>query len=216
MLPERPLWAWLVERGASEQELLWFVENEQGPDVLGLNYYITGERYLDERWQAYPAQYHGGNGRQQYADLEAVRVPRQDLLGHGGVLSETWIRYHRPVAITEVHLGCTREEQLRWLSECWRGARFAQAHGVDVVAITAWALFGLVDWHCLVTRTEGSYESGAFDARADPPRATALASAVRSLTTTGDFDHPVLAQEGWWRRPERLLDDAADQDAAAG
>jgi dTDP-4-dehydrorhamnose reductase len=37
------------------------------------------------------------------------------------VLRQAWQRYGRPVAITEAHLGCTREEQLRWLLEVWDG-----------------------------------------------------------------------------------------------
>ena len=36
-----------------------------------------------------------------------------------GLLRETWDRYRTPIAITECHIGCTREEQMRWLGEVW-------------------------------------------------------------------------------------------------
>ena len=37
-------------------------------------------------------------------------------------LRETWERYGTPIAITEVHHGCTRDEQVRWLHEVWTAA----------------------------------------------------------------------------------------------
>ena len=42
--------------------------------------------------------------------------------GHHRILMEAWERYRLPVAITEVHAGCTREEQMRWLMEAWTAA----------------------------------------------------------------------------------------------
>src|SRR4029079_14723331 len=60
------------------------------------------------------------------------------------------------------------------------------------------------NWNSLVTRDDGYYEPGVFDVRGPQPRPTLLARAVQSLATTGQFDHPVLDQPGWWRRPERL------------
>ena len=42
---------------------MWFQENPCPPDILGINYYVTSERYIDEDVQQYPAASHGGNGR---------------------------------------------------------------------------------------------------------------------------------------------------------
>ena len=39
-----------------------------------------------------------------------------------------------PMVISEVHHGCTREEQLRWFVEIWNAARDAQQEGIDLRA----------------------------------------------------------------------------------
>src|SRR5213592_974333 len=109
------MWDYLTYVGVKESELEWFIPNACPPDVVGINHYLTSERFLDERLGRYPASCHGGNGRQAYADVEAVRVCRQ-LTGPEGLLAEGWERYRLPLAITEAHLGCSREEQVRWLA----------------------------------------------------------------------------------------------------
>ena len=90
-----------------------------------------------------------------------------------------------PVAITEVHLGCTRDEQVRWLVESWHGAHRAREAGVDVRAVTPWALLGSFDWDTLVTRAQGHYESGVFDTRSDSPRQPGWARWCRSMCSGG-------------------------------
>ena len=45
----------------------------------------------------------------------------EGIAGPKAILKEVWERYRLPVAITEAHLGCTREEQMRWLKEVWDG-----------------------------------------------------------------------------------------------
>ena len=93
------------------------------------------------------------------------------------LLSDAWERYRSPLAVTESHLGCTREEQMRWLLETWCGESTARSSGLPVLAVTAWALFGSYDWDSLLTHSSGHYEPGAFDVRSEPARATALATA---------------------------------------
>src|SRR5581483_5463745 len=45
-----PLWEWLIGRcGATPRELLWFADNPCPPDLIGVNHYVTSERFLDER-----------------------------------------------------------------------------------------------------------------------------------------------------------------------
>ena len=51
-------------------------------------------------------------------------LPAEDL-GPAARLREVWERYRRPIAVTEAHHGCTRDEQLRWLVEVWNGAQDA-------------------------------------------------------------------------------------------
>jgi dTDP-4-dehydrorhamnose reductase len=107
--------------------------------------------------------------------------------------------------VTEAHLGCSREEQVRWLAHVWREAEAARRDGADVQAVTAWSLFGAYDWNSLVTVAAGHYEPGAFDLRAPAPRPTAIATALQDLARGAAPSHPVLDTPGWWSRPERLL-----------
>jgi dTDP-4-dehydrorhamnose reductase len=200
-----PIWTHLRDLGIDEAELNWFLENPCPPDVLGINHYLTSERFLDERTEHYPACSHGGNGVHNYADVEAVRVCAEGTAGPRALMKETWERYGLPIAVTEVHLGCTREEQLRWLKEVWDGAVSLRDEGVDVRAVTAWSLLGAYDWNSLVTRAEGYYEPGVFDLRGPRPRPTAIARMIRDLATGHKPDHPLLDTPGWWHRPERLL-----------
>jgi dTDP-4-dehydrorhamnose reductase len=159
---------------------------------------------------------HGGNRQTRYADVEAVRVSADGVIGPGPLLQEAWERYRRPVAVTEAHIGCTREEQLRWLRDVWRAAHEARDAGANVVAVTAWALLGTHNWHNLVTHDEGHYEPGAFDTRTEPPRATALADAIRELAAGRRRpSHPAVAGRGWWARPDRLTYPPARGDGPA-
>jgi len=198
-----PLWRWLIHHGASENALDWIAAHACPPDVIGLNYYFTSDRYLDEAEEHYPAWSRGGNGCHRYADVEAIRAHGGGLAGHEQVLRDTWERYGLPVAITEVHAGATREEQMRWTMRAWTGAQSARNAGADVRAVTMWAMFGSVDWNSLCLRCDGVYEPGAFDTRSDPPRATAVASLARALAA-GQPPDPIVLQPGWWERPSRL------------
>jgi len=203
---DHPLWDYLRrEAGISDRELRFFVDHPCTPDVLGVNYYLTSERLLDERLELYPPATHGGNGRHTYADVEAVRLRPEGLEGPRVLLNEVWERYRVPIAVTEVHNGCTREEQLRWLLEIWNAGNALRPTGVDLRAITVWALLGAFDWNSLVTRADGHYEPGAFDLRAPQPRPTALARMTRELAGGKEASHPVLDMPGWWRRTKRLV-----------
>jgi dTDP-4-dehydrorhamnose reductase len=145
----------------------------------------------------------GGNDRARYADVEAVRALDPGPPGIAGALREAWARYGIPLAVTEAHNGCTREEQMRWTADIWDVAERLRREGVDIRAVTSWALFGAQGWNTLLT-APGIYESGAFDVRSGTPRATAIALLLRQLPA-GAPRHPVLSGRGWWRRPIRLL-----------
>lgn len=202
--PKTPMWKHFIWLGIEAKQLSYFLDNPLPPDVLGINYYMTSERFLDERITRYPVETHGGNDRHHYADVEAVRVCSQGMSGPKSILKETWDRYRLPMAVTEAHLGCSREEQLRWLDEIWSSSAQALEAGVDVRAVTAWSAFGSFNWNNLLTRDEGSYEPGLFDLRAPAPRPTGLSQMVRSLATGSDFNHPALDTVGWWHRLDRF------------
>jgi dTDP-4-dehydrorhamnose reductase len=200
-----PLWNYLRQAGIVQAELEWFLEHSSPPNLIGINHYLTSIRFLDERLERYPETTHGGNGRHRYADVEAVRVCAESVASPKDLLQETWERYHLPIAVTEVHLGCTREEQLRWLKEVWEAAQALRQKSVDIRAVTVWSLLGAYDWNSLVTRSDNVYEPGVFDLQSPSPRSTALADMIRYLIQQQSYTHPLLAVPGWWRRTERLL-----------
>ncbi len=197
----------LFGAGIGWDEMEMFEGGEATPDILGINHYLTSERFLDHRVELYPGHDVGGNGRDTYVDAEAVRVKR--LEGDTGFvprLREAWQRYGIPIAITEVHHGCHRDEQLRWFAEVWKSALQLREEGVDLRAVTTWSMFGNVDWRFLLTKKNGFYDTGAFDVRGGTPRPTIVAKAAKAYAHGEDFDHPVLDSPGWWRRPPRLYE----------
>jgi dTDP-4-dehydrorhamnose reductase len=207
VMPGHALYERLLEWRIGPEELAWLAENPCPPDVIGVNHYACSDRYLDEIVEPYPeAQRDVTAEGQPYVDTEAVRACLDCPTDPGGVLQDAWDRYGVPVAITEAHLGSTREEQLRWLKEFWDSAVALRARGVDVRAVTVWSLLGSFDWDVLVTSSGEFYEPGPFDVRAPAPRRTALARLMRDLAAGRPRDRdPLLALPGWWRRPDRAV-----------
>ncbi len=210
-----PMWGYFRWLGVPEAAVAWFLENPCPPDILGVNHYVTSERYLDDRLGRYPVEMHGTNGRHRYVDTEAVRLLPEGGEGAYGLLRQVWDRYRLPVAVTEAHIGCTPDEQVRWLWEVWRAATRLRDEGADVRAVTAWSVFGAYDWDSLVTMRRGHYESGAFDVRGESPQPTAVADLIRALAAGDEAIGPALATPGWWRRPERLLCDIQESQAVS-
>lgn len=208
----------LVDHGIPEQELQAFVDEPCPPDIIGVNYYPTSERFLDHRRSELPAgALVGGNGRHHYADLDAVRMHLPfGSVGPEPRLREVCDRYDRPVAVTEVHHGCSRDEQLRWLNEVWSAANRLAGEGRNIAAVTVWALLGCVDWNSLLLREDFAYEAGAFDVRSPSPRLTALGSAVRQIASGASPAHPVLDSPGWWRRDTRFFQPPLETTAERG
>jgi dTDP-4-dehydrorhamnose reductase len=209
---EHELYSFCKKHGLSDAEMDSFVRDPMPPDVIGINHYITSNRFLDERLERYPSHVHGGNRHHRYADIEAVRVGAEMIIGPKELMHEAWNRYQIPIAVTEVHLGCSREEQMRWLQEIWTSAQAAEKEGVQIKAVTAWSLLGAFDWNSLVTKQNGHYESGVYDLRSTVPRPTALVPLLKSMAKNESFDHPALDRPGWWHRPDRLLYPSVDLD----
>lgn len=199
--PGHDLWKRLCDHGL-EARLRSLADQPCVPDMLGINHYLTSDRFLDHRLQRYPPRTHGSNATRAFADVEAVRVLDPPAAGLRGALQEAWHRYGLPLAVTEVHNGCSREEQLRWFTEAWSTADELRSQGTDVRAVTAWALYGSSGWNTLLT-APGLYESGAYDVRSGAPRPTAMAQLMRALTTNRTLP-PAAEGLGWWHRPSRL------------
>jgi dTDP-4-dehydrorhamnose reductase len=202
-----PLYGELQRWGISADELQWLVDHPCPPDIVGVNHYASSDRFLDDALDDHEPRTHDvAIDGTRFADTEAVRACMDCSIGVCGVVEDVWDRYRLPVAITEAHLGSTREEQLRWLKEFWDAAVTLRSRGVDVRAVTVWALLGSFDWNVLVTRPGTFYEPGPFDVRGRTPRPTALARLMRELASGRARDeHPLLALPGWWRRPDRMF-----------
>ncbi|MBC8004347.1 MAG: NAD(P)-dependent oxidoreductase, partial [Verrucomicrobia bacterium] len=126
-------------------------------------------------------------------------------LNVGELLREAWDRYQLPLALTEVHMACTREEQLRWFYETYQTCMKLKKEGVDFRALTAWSYFGSFDWNSLLCVKNNDYESGVFDIRSGKPRATALAGMIKSINQGQPYKNNLLDVPGWWRRSDRLI-----------
>jgi len=199
--PGHPLWARIDALGFGDRARA-IADGPCPPDIIGVNYYITGERFLDHRRNQYPYPI----SAEGYYDVTAARVLDPAPVGLEGLLRQTWDRYQIPIAVTESHLGCTREEQLRWLQDGWQTCLRLRDEGADIRALTAWALLGNVDWNSLLTIDNGHYEPGAFDVRGGHPRETAIAKLLRRFSSPNPLSsaHPVLTGLGWWQRDIRL------------
>ena len=202
---KHPLWKYVRELGIPESDLRFFLDNPCTPDIFGFNHYLTSERFLDERLHLYPSHTHGGNGRHVYADVEAVRVNVNTETGIEALLKEAWMRYRKPMAVTEVHLHCHREEQLRWFKHVWHAANHLTEEGIDIRAVTSWALLGSYGWNKLLTEEDGDYEPGAFDLRNGTLRKTALSKYITTIAHRKESHHHLTDERGWWQRESRLL-----------
>jgi dTDP-4-dehydrorhamnose reductase len=202
--PSHVLWNFFLDNGFNEEDLGFFTTHSCVPQVCGFNYYITSERYLDHRISRYPASCRGGNGVHRYADVEAIRVPEVRPLGLEALLTEAWHRYQLPMAITESHLGCTREEQMRWFWQNYNAAARLNASHIPVKAITAWSFLGSYDWNSLLTHENRCYEPGVYDVSSGIPQPTALAHLIKNLNIGKPFEKHLLYTPGWWNRDIRI------------
>ncbi|HLN53905.1 MAG TPA: family 1 glycosylhydrolase [Lentimicrobium sp.] len=206
---EHTFWNYFIDIGISEKELQFFTRNKCIPDICGFNYYVTSERFLDHRTDHYPELSIGGNDIHDYADIEVVRVSEANLAGIQALLEDAFNRYHLPVALTEIHLACTREEQLRWFNEAYQATIKLFNKGHEIKAITAWSLLGSFDWNSLLQLKGEYYESGIFDIRSGKPRPTALTELLKSYNTNYEATD-LIDIAGWWNRNIRIKYQAPD------
>ncbi|MGZ8394952.1 MAG: family 1 glycosylhydrolase, partial [Nitrospira sp.] len=87
---QHPLLPYLHREGVTDADLTWFAAAGCPPDILGLNYYLTSDRMLDERLDRYPVWSHGGNEAQAYADVPAVRAWAGGIAGFNDLLWSLW------------------------------------------------------------------------------------------------------------------------------
>lgn len=201
---KHPLWNYFIDNGIAPGELYFFLKHPCIPAVLGLDHYHSSQRFLDDRLEHYPIHLHGGNGRHCYADVEAVRVCFQDMDTPYDLIMEVWDRYRLPIAVTEVHQNICEEQQLKWFLTIWETAKALKEDGVNMLAVTSWALLGSFGWDQLVVTANGTYESGAFDVSSGKPVPTQLAKLITTLATNNDLKDFTEDIQGWWADDTRF------------
>jgi dTDP-4-dehydrorhamnose reductase len=209
VVPGHALWEHIAAHGLAGR-LKVIAADPCPPDVIGINHYLSSERLMDHRVELYPNRSVADRAVGLVAgipkiDVDAIRHREEGVLGLPALVEQAWRRYGRTIAITECHNGSTREEQIRWFLEVWEGAEALRSRGVDLCAVTAWALLGSYDWNRMVTRFMGHYETGVYDVRTGTPRPTRLASVLKDLGAGRKPSVPGMAGAAWWRRESRLV-----------
>ena len=128
---EHSLWRWLLQKGASEKDLLWFQEHNVELDVMGINLYpmLSQKQFV-----------RGASGRVR------IRFP----YGNADMVEEIsiayWQRYRRPLFIAETAGRGTVARRLQWLHQSVEGVRRVREQGIPLIGYTWWPLFDLVAW----------------------------------------------------------------------
>jgi dTDP-4-dehydrorhamnose reductase len=205
--PGHALWDRIARFGLGDR-LQVIADDPCPPDVIGVNHYLPSERLIDHRIElhgdrALADRALGRIGDIRYVNVDATRHLGDGVIGLPALIEQAWERYGIPVAVTECHHGATRDDQARWFVQVWREVEQLRARGVEVPAVTAWALLGSHDWNRMVTRFVGHYEPGVFDLRGGAPRPTLMASVLSALAKGAPLDGPALAVTGWWHADRR-------------
>ncbi|HEX9979851.1 MAG TPA: family 1 glycosylhydrolase, partial [Flavobacterium sp.] len=198
-------WKNFVRLGIPTEEMEFFLQNPCPPDIIGVNHYVTSERYLDQNVRKYPKHTRGGNTIHNYADVEAIRIKLKVPSGFSVLVKELWKRYKLPIAVTEAHLHCSREEQMKWFREIYNASSQLCQQGVDIRAVTAWSVLGAYGWNKLLTVDNGDYERGTFDVSSGKRRPTAMVKMLKQLSETGTYNSHLLDTDGWWKRQNRYF-----------
>ncbi len=154
----------MVANGVAECDLDRLSEHPFSPDIIGINHYLTSDRYLDEDLARYPACFHGGNGTSCLCrhgcgagsgcySRSRLRSPAR----------EASARYGRPLALTEVHNGSTRDESCDGSTRHGGERSVRGKDGVDIRAFTVWALAGGIDWPSSSPNAKASMKPGVLD-----------------------------------------------------
>ena len=203
-----PLWTYLRrERRRRQTRSCWFAAHPCPPDIIGVNYYVTSERWLDHRLDRYPGRM---SARPRRATLRRCRVgPRAGHARAGDrVVAEArrGERYRHPAG---GHRGAHRRPPRGPAALAARDLARARRPRATQAPTSARSRPGRCS--ALSTGTACS-ASAAATTSPDPstcarrqPRATALATLIAELAAGRTPSHPVLHGDGWWRRAERFL-----------
>jgi dTDP-4-dehydrorhamnose reductase len=209
---EHPMYELLASTSENARVLADLNADPEPPDVVGVDHYVTSDRFLDHRVALYaPSQ--RDPMVPAFVDVEACRVRGIPPGSIARAIDDTWMRYRTPLMLSEIALAGEPEDQVVWWREAWSAAEQARARQIDIRAVTAWSVFGSVDWHVLMRRRDDLYAPGAFDVTYAPPLPRPLASAIartraqkRKAAGTDVRSRSGVATQrrGWWQRSDRF------------
>lgn len=120
------LWPYLLQHGATEEELIWLCEHASSVDVLGVNLYPwSGGRTV---WWS----------RRMRGQLNGNHLA--DLLRY------TWNRYRMPMMITETSARRNIAGRAKWMDETITSVAIARSEGIPVVGYTWFPMITMIDW----------------------------------------------------------------------
>ncbi|MBV8102744.1 MAG: family 1 glycosylhydrolase [Verrucomicrobia bacterium] len=173
--PRHFLWDWLRQNGFSRIDLLWFRQNAQEVDVIGLDYYNHTEVEILTSPEGHYLQ----------------RIARNPL-GLYRAAQDYWHRYHRPLMITETSATGSNQMKLDWLERCVSDIRRLRADGFPVIGYTWWPLIDHLDWDGAMRHQTGHiHPVGIYALRREADgtlrrEATELTKAYRQLVAGAD------------------------------
>lgn len=132
----------MVEGGMTDIEESWFKRHvHRGQCVLGLDYYITCERYARPDGTTYCAG---------------------DVRGFADLTLEYYDRYRLPLMHSETNMAGT--EAVNWLNRQWAAARSLLARGVPLLGFTWYSLGHQMDWQVGLREDNGEvHPVGLYD-----------------------------------------------------
>ncbi len=135
-LPKRPN-HWLDKRVASSVDYFWnwWWTNRiiNHVDFIGFNHYFTD--YYQGFRKVNPSTPHSDLG--WYMEPAAL----------ADVITRTWIRYRKPILITENGLADAEDEHRQWwLEETMQALMVSQKAGVDLIGYLHWSLLDNFEW----------------------------------------------------------------------
>jgi dTDP-4-dehydrorhamnose reductase len=107
---DHPMWEQMAAVPGVSEPLRLLADDPEFPDVLGVDHYITSDRFLDHRLERYPTVVTQTDVDHGFIDVELARVAGYEMDGFWRGLKETWDRYRLPLALTE---GAPRRRAVR-------------------------------------------------------------------------------------------------------
>jgi beta-glucosidase/6-phospho-beta-glucosidase/beta-galactosidase len=130
VVPEHPMWSWLLDRGVPAPDLESLLERPRTIDIFGANFYPQASCWRIEGTPERPTRRRRRGTARDFADVLTACHERMD----------------RPVFVTETSVNGGVRSRARWLDESVAAVRDVRAHGAPVIGYTWFPAFSLVTW----------------------------------------------------------------------